>query len=92
VQCKTGQIVNGAVVFRPHSLRAAKRETGWRRIQRDYQGQIQYFGVYCPDNEKVYLVPIEDVPLRRACSLRVDPPKNNQKKRIRWAKDYELNH
>jgi hypothetical protein len=90
VQCKTGQLHCGAVVFRPHSLRAAKRETGWRRIKRDYRGQIEYFGVYCPDNRTVYLVPIEDVPCTGGCYLRVDPPKNNQRKKIRWAKDYEV--
>jgi hypothetical protein len=90
VQSKTGHILNGAMIFPTQSLRAAKRETGWRRVARDYQGDIEYFGVYCPDNGKVYLVPIKDVPNLRSGSLRVDPPKNNQKKGIRWAEDYEL--
>ena len=90
VQCKTGQLSHGAVFFRPVSLRAAKEETGWRRVTTTYQGDIEYFGVYCPDNGKVYLVPIEDVTTQAACYLRVDLPKNNQRKRIRWAKDYEV--
>jgi hypothetical protein len=34
----------------------------------------------------VYLVPITDVPDRRAC-LRAKPTKNNQAKGVRWAKD-----
>jgi hypothetical protein len=90
VQCKTGQFFRGAVYFRPQSLRAAKRETGWQRVAAGYQGEIEYFGVYCPDNGKVYLVPIGDVDVRGTCFLRIDPPKNNQQKRIRWARDYEL--
>jgi hypothetical protein len=90
VQCKTGQLFRGAVFFRPHSLRAAKKETEWRRIARNYRGQIDYFGIYCPDNGKVYLVPIKDVQTTRACSLRIAPPKNNQRNGIRWAKDYEV--
>jgi hypothetical protein len=90
VQCKTGQMFHGAIGFRPFSLRAAKKETGWHRIVSNYQGEIEYFGVYCPENGKVYLVPIEDAPNRSICMLRVDPPKNNQRKRIRWAKDYEV--
>ncbi len=90
VQCKTGQLVNGAVIFRPFSQRAAKEETGWRREAATYEGDIEFFGVYCPDNDKVYLIPIQDVPNCSACSLRVDPPKNNQRSRIRWAKDYEV--
>jgi hypothetical protein len=90
VQCKTGQLLRGAIYFRPQSLRAAKRETGWRRIAATYAGEVDYFGVYCPDNDKVYLVPITDVSVSVRCSLRIDPPKNNQQKRIRWASDYEV--
>jgi hypothetical protein len=90
VQCKTGQITDGAMIFRPWSLRAAKRETGWKRVHAGYAGEIDYYGVYCPDNDKVYLLPISDVNTSCACSLRIDPPKNNQQKRIRWAKDYEV--
>ncbi len=90
VQCKTGHLFRGAMCFATQSLRAAKRETEWRRIAFDYQGQIDYFGVYCPDNGIVYLVPIVDVPNKRICSLRIEQPRNNQKKRIRWAKEYEV--
>jgi hypothetical protein len=90
IQCKTGHISNGAVFFPTQSLRAAKRETEWRRVAFDYLGQVEYFGVYCPDNGKVYLVPIKDAPNRRICALRINPPKNNQSKRIRWAGPYEL--
>jgi len=90
VQCKTGQIFRGAVYFRPQSLRAAKQETGWSRTPAGYQGEIDYFGIYCPDNGKVYLVPIAEANTRGTCFLRIDPPKNNQRKRIRWAGDYEV--
>ena len=48
---------------------------------------VDYFGVYCPDTDAVYLVPITDVPDRGAC-LRVKPTKNNQAKGVRWAMDY----
>src|SRR5262245_23409749 len=89
VQCKTGRLFRGAIYFRPHSLRAAKRETGWVRRVIDYNVHVDYFGVYCPDNGGVYLVPIADTSLR-CCSLRVTPAKNNQSKRVRWAKDYEV--
>jgi PD-(D/E)XK endonuclease len=90
VQCKTAQLHGGAIWFRPQSLRAAKRGTNWRRIAAGYEGEIDCFGVYCPDNGKVYLVPIADVIGHSGCFLRIDPPKNNQQKGIRWAKDYEV--
>jgi hypothetical protein len=88
VQCKTGRIFRGAVYFRPHRLRAAKRETGWERRVTHYRGEIDFFGVYCPETDSVYLVPIEVVTSSRFCALRVTPTRNNQTKRIRWAKDY----
>lgn len=91
IQCKTGHITRGAVVFPTYSLRAAKRETEWRRVAADYQGQVDFFGVYCPENEKVYLVPIAVACGKRGCSLRLEPTKNNQRKLIRWAKDFEVN-
>ncbi|MDP9261031.1 MAG: hypothetical protein M3O89_03570 [Actinomycetota bacterium] len=38
----------------------------------------------------VYMIPIGDLPLRAAAHLRIDPPRNNQRKRIRFAADYEI--
>ncbi len=48
------------------------------------------FGVYCPQNQIVYLVPIERVPCITLGTLRVEPPRNGQTHNIRWARDYEL--
>jgi hypothetical protein len=87
VQCKTGRLFRGAVCFRPHRLRAAKRETGWERRVTSYRGEVDFFGVYCPENEQVYLVPIEDAG-ERICTLRITPAKNGQQKKIRWASEY----
>jgi hypothetical protein len=88
VQCKTGRLFRGAVCFRPHRLRAAKRETGWERRVTDYRGEVDLFAVYCPETDGVYLVPIEEVTTPRVCTLRVTEARNNQMKRVRWAKDY----
>jgi len=35
-------------------------------------------------------MPIDDLPMRNRGNLRVDPPKNNQRKRIRFANRYEI--
>jgi hypothetical protein len=83
VQCKTGRLVRGAVVF------ATTRYTG--RKHRTYQEhEIDYFGVYCPDTDAVYLVPIEEVGPHTSAYLRVEPARNNQTKGVRWAVDYEV--
>jgi hypothetical protein len=56
---------------------------------RGYGGEVDLFIVYCPDTDRVYVIPAEDVPAR-GMWLRIDPPRNNQRKRVRWACDYEL--
>ena len=58
--------------------------------QRDYQGEIDEFAVFCPELGTVYLVPIEDVGAKRMGSLRVEPCRNGQRKRVRLATAYEI--
>ena len=57
--------------------------------RRDYRGQIEYFAVYSPDLDKVYLVPVDHVGTTNAY-LRLAETANKQKKGVRWAKDHEL--
>ncbi len=89
VQCKTGRIINGTIQFPTSSLHAASRTGLDKSIKKSYRGAIDFFGVYCPDNGRVYLVPIDHLGDNGAF-LRVDPPRNNQRRLIRWARDYEL--
>ena len=86
VQCKTGRVTDGKIMYHAHNHTIRK---GGRRQYKDYKGQIEYFGVYSPELDKVYLVPIEDA-CAGVVSLRIAPTKNSQKKRIKFAKDYEL--
>jgi hypothetical protein len=88
VQCKTGRLRKGAVRFSACSSYA--HHPNPRATRRDYLGQIDYFAVYCPETTAVYLIPIEEIALRRQGALRVDPPLNGQRRRIRYAADYEL--
>jgi hypothetical protein len=57
IQCKTGTLKcdRGVIRFRPRSA-DARRPNGV-----PYHGQIDMFGVYCPQNGQVYFVPIEDL-------------------------------
>ena len=81
VQCKTSRLRDGCVVFRTCS------NTG--NVPLDYTGQIDVFGVYSPELDDVFLVPIEDVPTRLAF-LRISPARNNQERHVRWAEQYRL--
>ena len=58
--------------------------------KRDYTGEIDYFAVYCRDTGGVYLVPIDEVPVKRQGALRVEPARNKQFRFIRLARDYEI--
>jgi hypothetical protein len=88
VQRKTGRLRKGAVVFSLCSNYGHHRNPETRH--RPYHGQIDFFAVYCPETNGVYLIPIEDLPGRRQAWLRVDPPLNQQHKRIRPAARYEI--
>jgi hypothetical protein len=59
-------------------------------VRRDYRGDVDHFAVYCPERTAAYLIPIADLPLKRQAHLRVDPPRNNQRRGIRFAADYEI--
>ncbi len=88
VQCKTGRLRHGSVRFAVCSSYVHHQRPSTAR--RDYHGQVDYFAVHCVDTAGVYLVPIEDLPVRTLAALRVEPSRNGQRRRIRPAGDYEI--
>jgi hypothetical protein len=58
-------------------------------VRRDYEGEIDCFGVYSPELDRSFLVPAAGLP-RRACSLRLRPTRNGQAKGIRFADDFAI--
>lgn len=84
-QCKTGRLRDGVIQFSAQSIQSNTRRT---RV-RGYAGEVDLFIVYCTENQRVYVIPSEEVP-NCGMYLRIDPPRNQQCKRVRWAKDYEL--
>lgn len=84
VQVKTGRLRDGAVIF-PTSSSQAHRGRG----RQSYRGSCELFAVYCPDNDAVYLVPVDDVGAAK-CRLRIDPAGNGQRAGVRWASTYVL--
>lgn len=51
--------------------------------------EIDYFVLYCKQNDSLYILSIQEAPATEAC-LRVVAPKSNQTKNIRMANDYLL--
>ena len=88
VQCKTGRLRRGAIEFNLCSTYGHHRNP--QTYARTYHGQVDYFAVYCIDTAGVYLVPIGELPGKRRASLRIDPPRNQQRHGIRFAARYEI--
>lgn len=86
VQCKSAVLHDGVVWFRTTSAYGHHRSP--RQLRRGYVGEIDYFGVFCPATAGVYLVPVGDVPSRSEAALRTAPPRNGQRRRIRFAAPY----
>lgn len=83
IQCKTGRLKGGCLVFSTCSVNAKRHRT--------YQGEADCFAVYCRESGRVYLVPA-NLTNKREAWLRVDPPHPSKKDdhKIRWAKDHEF--
>ena len=83
MQCKTGALKNGRIVFRVYSV------SGHRSEGKPYQGQADAFGVYCQATKQTYLVPFTCIPKHRVMvSLRITPARNGQRLGVRMADDY----
>ncbi len=87
VQCKTARIQDtGTIVaFDTVNHNYALKNKQWRH----YRGQCDYFAVFCEELNKIYLVPVDQVGVATV-NLRLVSAKNNQVKKVRWARDYEL--
>ena len=83
IQCKTGVLRDGRIVFRVYSV------SGHKSAGKPYQGQVDAFGVYCEATRQTYLVPLAVVPEHRVMvCLRVVPSKNHQRVGIHVADDF----
>ncbi len=86
VQCKTGKLDKGSIAF-PVSSSANHRGLG----RRHYLGEVDAFGVFCPQTEEIYFVPVAAIAdCRREVRLRVLPARNGQSSRIRPATEFAL--
>ena len=82
LQCKTAWPLGGCLVFN-------SRTTDHGRGPQSYLGQADIFGVYFRPRQAVYLVPLDAVAETEG-RLRLVPPRNNQRRGIRLAADYEV--
>lgn len=85
VQCKTGRVRNGVLLFSAYSM------SGNGGVKMGYKGLADLFAVLNPDNNSVYIVPVDEVG-ETDVSLRLAPTLNRQAQGVRWAESYLLKH
>ena len=83
VQCKTGRLKGGALLFNAYS------QSGNGSVKMSYRGLADLFAVLNPEDDKVYLVPVNEVGVTDV-TLRLAPALNRQAQRVRWAEGYLL--
>lgn len=85
VQVKHAKISNGSVTVNLHT----RYQKGGEWVSTVHsESTIDEFCIYCPDNRKVYKVPVGAAP-DYAMKLRVDEECQNSP-RINWATEYEI--
>jgi hypothetical protein len=85
VQCKSGVLRKGCVLFRVYSV------SGHDTRAKGYDGQVDAFGVYCADTSASSLVPVEAIAqCAHMAALRVEPTRNGQRQRVRAAAEFVI--
>jgi hypothetical protein len=88
VQCKWAVRHGDVVVIRCRTCRRGRDGL----IHRGYkQGEIDAIAAYCSELDICYLLPLSLSVNRAAVQLRLAPTLNNQRRKIHWARDYEIN-
>jgi hypothetical protein len=83
VQVKTGRLRNGVIIFNTYSTHYHRKGDSCK----SYKGDVDFFGIYCPELHSVYLIPIADT-AKLSGTIRVHETKNRQHSQVRWAQPY----
>lgn len=91
IQCKTAWLSkdNATLRFNGFSLLMKGQRGRIVSKRKGYENDVDYFAVYSPDTQKVYLLPITRVKNTQNY-LRLVPTGNHQEKNVRHAISYEL--
>jgi hypothetical protein len=83
VQCKTGRVNKGVLLFNSYS------QSGNGATKQGYHGLADIFAVLNPESGDVYLVPVDGFGTT-GVTLRLTPTLSGQVQKINWAVDYLL--
>jgi hypothetical protein len=84
VQCKTAWLAanEGCFIFNC-------RTTDHGHGRQPYHGLADLFAVFLPPRDSVYLIPLDGVAAHKG-RLRLVPPRNNQRRGVRFAHEFEI--
>jgi PD-(D/E)XK endonuclease len=87
VQCKTAVLLGDVLAVPFYSNR--RGASGF--VKRVYTSdEIDAVAAYSPELERCFFLPMDEFGTRTYVQLRLAPSKNNQRRRINWADDYEF--
>ena len=87
VQCKLARRVGGVLSVNLKTSRYTPR--GY--IRTSYAAnEIDAVATYAPHLNRCFLMTVAQVAGRNAIHLRLDPTKNNQAERVKWAREYDF--
>ena len=87
VQCKWAGRLDQVLVVRCYTFRRTR--TGWKKTTYS-AAEVDVIGAYCMELDRCFLIPIELVAARPTIQLRIAPTRNNQRRRINWADDFDF--
>jgi hypothetical protein len=87
VQCKWATRRGDVVGVRAYSCRRAADGL----IRRGYSSEeIDAIAAYCLELDACYFIPLDAIDNQRVVQLRLRPTRNNQRRRIRWAEEFDF--
>jgi PD-(D/E)XK endonuclease len=87
LQCKWAQLQNDVLIVRCYTFRRTR--DGYRKT-RYTPSEVDAIAAYSADLDRCFLIPIELAANRPTLALRIAPTKNNQRRGINWADDFDF--
>jgi hypothetical protein len=87
VQCKWARRYDDVIVVRCYSARRTRDGLSRRLYTAD---EVDAFAAYCADLDRCFWLPYADFPGQSQVFLRLVQSRNNQRRKINWADDFDF--
>jgi PD-(D/E)XK endonuclease len=87
VQCKWAVLLDNVVLVRCYR---ARRGRDHQIIESYTTDEIDAVAAYCRELDRSYFIPFNEFPRRRSFHLRLKASRNNQRRKVLWANEFDL--